>query len=129
MMTEQTDEILERARDYTARALFPTVVAKMVAKTDPLVTALIGGAKDTATVLRWQVGSDVPGADRQSALRVALLLVYIFEAFGDDASVAAAWLIGSNNALGRSPAELLADSRPDDVREDLIAAALAFETR
>lgn len=123
-----SDEALQKAREHTARALFPTVVAEMVAKTDALVTALIGGAKDTATVHRWETGSRLPGPERQLALRLGLLLVYIFEACGDDASVAAAWLIGNNSVLGRSPAEVLADTNPEEVREDLIAAALAFET-
>ena len=111
-------DLLVKAGDDTARLDTHEVVAYLLARLGPTLTAYIAGSKSRAMPARWAAppGDSThaePSTEKARRLKAAHIVFLLIENAEND-QVARNWLLSANPRLdGATPAELLrSDSTP-----------------
>jgi hypothetical protein len=113
-------DLLVKAGDDTARMDTHEVVAYLLARLGPTLTAYIAGSRSRAMPARWatppgESAHAEPSTEKARRLKAAHTVFWLIEEAEND-QVARSWLISANPRLdGVTPAELL--------REDQFGAA------
>lgn len=122
-------DLLVKAGDDTARLDNHEVVAYLLKRLGPTLTAYIAGSKSRAMPARWatppgQPTHADPSDEKARRLKAAHVVFTLIEDAEND-QVARNWLISANPRLdGLTPAELLRE----DKNPDVFRAADAFVT-
>lgn len=125
---QRAHEVMERAHKQSVRVPPDEQAAFVQEVLGSRLAAAALGLKDTRTLSSWARGGPIRGADGEHRLQVLFRTVSaIDEAFSP--AVAAAFLRGSNPALGdQAPLVVLADEPPVQAEPRLLAAVEALLT-
>ncbi|OMC31229.1 hypothetical protein A5740_15475 [Mycobacterium sp. GA-1841] len=109
-------DLLVKAGDDTARMETHEVVAYLLARLGPTLTAYIAGSKSRAMPARWAAppgdsSHAEPSTERTRRLKAAHTVFLLIEEAEND-QVARSWLISANPRMdGITPAELLREDK------------------
>ncbi|BBZ36440.1 antitoxin Xre/MbcA/ParS toxin-binding domain-containing protein [Mycolicibacterium confluentis] len=113
-------DLLVKAGDDTARMDTHEVVAYLLQRLGPTLTAYIAGSKSRAMPARWAAPPGdsthaTPSIDKTRRLKAAHTVFVLIEKAEND-QVARSWLISANPRLdGSTPAELLRNDQAPEV--------------
>lgn len=124
----ETEQLLQRAHKQSVTWPVPTQARYVIDALGPrLVTASLG-LRDGRTVPSWSAGGPIKSEVAAHRLQILFRVTYaVAEAFSP--SVAAAFLRGTNPALGdQAPLAVLATEPPDRSEQQLLSAVEALLT-
>ncbi|WP_104134547.1 MULTISPECIES: hypothetical protein [unclassified Cryobacterium] len=115
-----------RAYEEAVRSTLPELVVKLRDILGVRLVAYIGNVKSTRPVTDWASGVRGPGATDADRLRLAFQIALLLRERNEAVTVQS-WFKGMNPTLNDvSPARMLREGAPDEVGQEVMAAAKAF---
>ena len=115
-----------RAYEEAVRSTLPELVVKLRDILGVRLVAYIGNVKSTRPVADWASGVRGPGATDADRLRLAFQIALLLRERNEAVTVQS-WFKGMNPTLNDvSPARMLREGAPDEVGQEVMAAAKAF---